>query len=49
MTFDVLWTSYTDLAEFDPYGAGCLLVRKANEKWRTCVDYRALNTRSFQD
>ena len=29
-----------------PYGAGCLLVKKANGKWRMCVDYRALNTRT---
>ena len=32
-----------------PYGAGCLLVRKANGKWRTCVDYRALNTQTVPD
>ena len=31
-----------------PYGAGCLLVRKANGKWRMCVDYRALNTRTVR-
>ena len=32
-----------------PYGAGCLLVKKANGKWRMCVDYRALNTRTVRD
>ena len=32
-----------------PYGAGCLLVKKANGKWRMCVDYRALNTRTIRD
>ena len=32
-----------------PYGAGCLLVKKVNGKWRMCVDYRALNTRTVQD
>ena len=26
-----------------------MLVRKANGKWRMCVDYRALNTRSVRD
>ena len=31
-----------------PYGAGCLLVKKANGKWRMCVDYRALNTRTVR-
>ena len=49
MYFYVNWTSYTDLAEFDPYGAGCLLVRKANGKWRMCVDHRALNARRIRD
>ena len=29
-----------------PYGAGHLLVKKANGKWRMCVDYRALNART---
>ena len=28
-----------------PYGAGCLLVKKTNRRWRICVNYRALNTR----
>ena len=32
-----------------PYGAGFLLLRKANGKWPTCVDYRALNTRGVRD
>ena len=32
-----------------PYGAGCLLVKKANGKWRMCVDYRAFNTRTVGD
>ena len=32
-----------------PYGAGCLLVKKANGKWRMCVHYRALNTRPVRD
>ena len=32
-----------------PYGAGCLLVKKGNGKWRMCVDYRALNTRTVRD
>ena len=32
-----------------PYGAGCLLVKKANGKWRMCVDYQALNTRTVRD
>ena len=32
-----------------PYGVGCLLVKKANGKWRMCVDYRALNTRTVRD
>ena len=32
-----------------PYGAGCLLVKKANGKWRMCVNYRALNTRTVRD
>ena len=32
-----------------PYRAGCLLVEKANGKWRMCVDYRALNTRTVRD
>ena len=32
-----------------PYGAGCLLVKKANGKWCMCLDYRALNTRTVQD
>ena len=32
-----------------PYGAGCLLVKKANGKWRMCVDYRALNTQTVRD
>ena len=27
-----------------PYGAGCLLVKKANGKLRMCVNYLALNT-----
>ena len=49
MSFDVLWTSYNDVAEFDPYGAGCLLMRSGNGKCRMCFDYRALNTRSFRD
>ena len=31
------------------YGAGCLLVKKANGKWRMCVDYGALNTRTVRD
>ena len=31
------------------YGAGWLLVRKANAKWCMCVDYRALNTRTVRD
>ena len=31
------------------YGAGCLLVKKANGKWHMCVDYRALNTRTVRD
>ena len=34
---------------WSPYGAGCLLVKKANGKWRMCVDYRALNTRTVRD
>ena len=32
-----------------PYGAGCLLVKKANGKWRMCVDHRALHTRTVRD
>ena len=32
-----------------PYGAGCLLVRKANGKWRMCIDYGALNTQTARD
>ena len=32
-----------------PYGAGCLLVKKANGQWRMCVDYRALNTGTVRD
>ena len=32
-----------------PYGARCLLVKKGNGKWRMCVDYRALNTRTVRD
>ena len=32
-----------------PYAAGCLLVKKANGKWRMCVDYGALNTRTPRD
>ena len=32
-----------------PYGAGCLLVKKVNGKWRMCVDYGALNTRTVRD
>ena len=32
-----------------PYGAGCLLVKKSNDKWCICVDYRALNTRTVRD
>ena len=32
-----------------PYGAGCLLLKKANGKWRMCVDYRASNTRTVRD
>ena len=32
-----------------PYGVGCLLVKKANGKWRMCVDYRALNMRTVRD
>ena len=31
-----------------PYGAGCLLVKKANGKWRLCVDYPVVNTRTVQ-
>ena len=31
------------------YGLGCLLLRKANGKWRMCVQYRALNTRTLRD
>ena len=34
---------------WSPYGAGCLLVKKANGKWRMCVDYRALNKRTVRD
>ena len=48
MSCDVNWTSYTDLAELDPCGAGCLLVRKANGKWRMSVDHQALNVRSLR-
>ena len=32
-----------------PYGAGCVLVKKANGKWRMCAGYRALNTRTVRD
>ena len=32
-----------------PYGAGCLLVKKANGKWRMCVHYGASNTRTVRD
>ena len=53
MSFDDSWTSFIDLAELEPflrlYGAGCLLVKKANGKWRMCVDYEALNTRTVRD
>ena len=31
-----------------PYGASYLLVRKAYGKWRMCLDYRALNTRTVR-
>ena len=32
-----------------PYGAGGLLLKKANGKWHMCVNYRALNTRTVRD
>ena len=32
-----------------PYGAGCLLVKKANGKWRMCVDCQASNTQTVRD
>ena len=32
-----------------PYGAGCQMLRKANGKLRTCVNHRALNTRTVRD
>ena len=34
---------------WSPYKAGCLLVEKANGKWRMCLDYRALNTQTVPD
>ena len=37
------------LPSSNPYGAGCLLVKKANGKRRMCVEYRALNTRTVRD
>ena len=32
-----------------PYAVGCLLVKKANGKWRMCVDYQALNGRTVRE
>ena len=47
--FDKLHRSGRIRPSSSPYGAGCLLVKKANGKWRMCVDYLALNTRTVRD
>ena len=43
---DKLHRSGRIIPSSSPYGAGCLLVKKANGKWRMCVDYRASITRT---
>ena len=50
MNFDDNWTSCIDLIGSDhprvhTEQVACC-VKKANGKWRMCVDYRALNTRT---
>ena len=32
-----------------PYGAPILFVRKKDERWRMCIDYRALNKQAIKD